>query len=283
MKENGITTNLAGPQRGHARSPENRPGAGRQAKLIQPVESAPSGVRYTTVRRSKPAPTPTPPAETRQPAAAAGHDAGGDEPAAGPLQLAETAAAPGLTNAFDFVCDALRTIESGPYRELLRAARRQGHTADDLNTAVRRLLGFRPPVPPPAPAPFDPVAAGERQVRELQTAEGGAWTGAELETRFGLSPATLHKRRKENRMVYWRDARHSFHYPKWQFTPTGALWPGLGEVLAAFQSTDEWRVVRYFLGERAQLDGRRPLDLLRQGEVARVVAHAQLHAAENTW
>jgi len=39
----------------------------------------------------------------------------------------------------------------------------------------------------------------------------------------------------------------------------------------------------YFLGQRSQLDELRPLDLLRHGDINKVLAHAQIHAEENTW
>ena len=130
---------------------------------------------------------------------------------------------------------------------------------------------------------FDPHDAGQRIVEELQTVEGGAWTGPELQTLFNLTPATLYRRRKEHRIIYWRDARHNFHYPKWQFTPSGALLPGIQEVLTMFQSEDEWRIIRYFLGKRAQLGGDRPLDMVHRGEKEKIVAHARIHAEENTW
>lgn len=130
---------------------------------------------------------------------------------------------------------------------------------------------------------FDPDERGRELAAEMQKAEGGSWTGAELETRFGLTPATLHRRRKEHRIVYWRDPVHEFHYPKWQFTPAGALLCGVQEVLAVFASRDEWRIMRYFLGPRDQFGGRRALDLLRAGQVGKVLAHAKAHAAENTW
>jgi hypothetical protein len=83
--------------------------------------------------------------------------------------------------------------------------------------------------------------------------------------------------------VFWRNAKHDFHYPKWQFTESGALLHGVPEVLQTFRSQDEWRVMRYFLGPRGQLADRTPLDLLRAGEVEKVVAHAKLHGEENTW
>lgn len=132
-------------------------------------------------------------------------------------------------------------------------------------------------------AKFDPHEAGLALVRQMQKAEGGAWTGAELHVRFDLTSATLHRRRAEHRIVFWRDAKENFHYPKWQFTPTGALLPGLQEVLQTFRSADEWRVMRYFLTPRQQLDHQPPLALLQRGEQDKVIAHARIHGQENTW
>jgi len=130
---------------------------------------------------------------------------------------------------------------------------------------------------------FDPMEAGRQVVAGMQQAEGGAWTGTELATKYGLTSANLHKRRTEYRIVWWKDARSQFHYPKWQFDVAGALLPGVQDVLRTFKSTDQWRVMRYFLAQRQQLDNRMPLDLLRSGDVERVTAHAKVHAEENTW
>jgi hypothetical protein len=60
---------------------------------------------------------------------------------------------------------------------------------------------------------------------------------------------------------------------------------GIEEVLEIFASDDQWRIMCYFLGKRLSLRGRRPLDLLREGKVAEVIAHAKTHAdpQENTW
>ncbi len=123
----------------------------------------------------------------------------------------------------------------------------------------------------------------DRIVAELKTAEGGAFTGAELATKFQLTASVLHRRRREHRVIFWRDPQHENRYPRWQFNEAGALLPGIQEVLQAFESFDEWRVMRYFLGPRKQLGGKRPLDLLRNGDIETVVNHARTHAAENTW
>jgi len=131
--------------------------------------------------------------------------------------------------------------------------------------------------------PFDPEAKGMEWVDKARRAEGGAWSGGELQERFQLSAANLHRRRKEHRIVFWRDARHAFFYPKWQFTGTGALGPGIEDILRIFKSFDEWRIMRYFLTPRYQLQGKRPLDLLRAGDIENVLSHARTHAEEGSW
>lgn len=130
---------------------------------------------------------------------------------------------------------------------------------------------------------FDPEEAGRQIVAEMQRAEGGAWTGAELAAHYGLTSAALHKRRIEHRIVWWKDARSRFHYPRWQFDSAGAPLPGVQDVLQTFESADPWRVMRYFLVPRHQLGNRTPLDLLRAGDFQTVAAHAKLHGEENTW
>jgi hypothetical protein len=117
----------------------------------------------------------------------------------------------------------------------------------------------------------------------MQRAEGGAYSSAQLGELFNLSAAVLHRRRGEHRIIYWRDPKNSYFYPCWQFNEAGALLPGIQEILQTFGSQDEWRIMRYFLGARQQLGGQRPLDLIRAGKIDAVLAHAQIHAAENTW
>ena len=130
---------------------------------------------------------------------------------------------------------------------------------------------------------FDPRERGLQIVEKAKTAEGGAWDGNDLSQKFRLSPAVLHRRRKEHRIIFWRDAQHNFFYPKWQFTESGALRPGIEEILNTFNSSDEWRIMRYFLSARYQLGEKRPLDLLRAGRVEEVLAHAKSNAEEGSW
>ncbi len=142
------------------------------------------------------------------------------------------------------------------------------------------LYGFAPPAD-------DPLAAARKRgiqaASHLQQMEGGSWTGAELKSQFDVNAATLHRRRKEHRVVFWRDARNAFHYPRWQFTVAGALRPGIQEVLEIFRSDDGWRLTQYFLTPRQQLDNKTPLDLITYGQIDRVITHAKHSNEENTW
>jgi hypothetical protein len=132
-------------------------------------------------------------------------------------------------------------------------------------------------------AAFDPVQEGLKTLARMRDAEGGSMTGAELLRHYHLTPATLHRRRKEHRIVFWQDARHGFHYPVWQFTATGSLIPGIQEVLRIFKSGNSTRVMRYFLGRRGQLEDKTPLECLRSGDKSKIIEHASRHYAEDTW
>jgi hypothetical protein len=178
----------------------------------------------------------------------------------------------------DFERDA-RAIEAEKLSKHARAAlNRMRSKVSTLQSALQQMLEELKEA-----KAFSPEEAGQQIVAELQKAEGGAYSGAELRAKWDLTAAVLHRRRKEHRILYWRDSRHDFFYPRWQFTEAGALLPGIQDILQLFNSEDEWRLMGYFLGSRRQLGNQRPLDLLRQGKVKEAVAHAQLHATENTW
>lgn len=154
------------------------------------------------------------------------------------------------------------------------------------NIIVFPLLRLKPRDPPGqyvGDAEQRLLSPGEKVIKELQNAEGGSMTCGDLKRRFKLRTSDLRRRREKYEIVYWREGKGVFHYPQWQFTTSGALLSGVEDVLAIFHSRDHWRVMCYFLGSRQQLDGRRPLDLLRSGKVETVVMHAWRHKKQETW
>ena len=125
------------------------------------------------------------------------------------------------------------------------------------------------------------IARGEVVRRKLAAGEGGSTSTARAARRLGVSQATVLRRWRRHRLIAWK---HGIvvRVPVWQFSG-GKMVSGTEEVLQIFRSEDQWRLLRYFLGKRVSLGGRRPLDLLREGKAAEVIAHAKRYAADNTW
>lgn len=122
---------------------------------------------------------------------------------------------------------------------------------------------------------------GEVVRQKLAADEGGSVSGAQAARLLGISKATVLRRWRGHRMVGWSEGKMA-RFPVWQFAGSKML-RGIEDVLQIFQSDDQWRVMRYFLGKRHSLADRRPLDLLRRGKVAEVLAHAKAFATDNTW
>jgi hypothetical protein len=125
------------------------------------------------------------------------------------------------------------------------------------------------------------LARGEIARRKLAAAEGGPISPAKVARLFGVTERTVVKRWCAFRLIAWRDEK-GIHFPVWQFRE-GKLLTGVEAVLQVFRSEDQWRVMLYFLGARLSLNGQRPLDMLRRGESAKLVAHAKALAEDGLW
>ena len=79
----------------------------------------------------------------------------------------------------------------------------------------------------------------------------------------------------------WQDECLPLRFPKWQFSQNGLL-PGIVKVTENFRGSDPWEAMLYFLAQHRSLDGKSPLDLLRAGEVGKVLRHAKEYS-EKTW
>lgn len=125
------------------------------------------------------------------------------------------------------------------------------------------------------------IALGELVRQKLAVAEGGPISAADAGRMLGVSKATVLRRWHHHRLIGWNHGR-LVRIPLWQFAGRKMV-RGIEEILRIFGSDDQWRVMRYFLGNRLSLAHRRPIDLLREGMTVEVVSHAKAHAEENTW
>lgn len=123
----------------------------------------------------------------------------------------------------------------------------------------------------------DPLTAaflrGAETKRALLRAEGGVLSAPQLAGHLGITPQGLGKRRERNQ-VFWLETGGGYVYPAFQVGPAGLL-PGIREVLDAFEETDPWARANFMLTGDARLGGRRPIDVLRDGDVAAVVRAAR--------
>ena len=95
-----------------------------------------------------------------------------------------------------------------------------------------------------------------------------------------MSKTAVLKRLEVGRLLAWREERlQAARFPRWQFDEHGQVRAGVEEVLVILNQDDRldaWAKILFFLQEKSSLQGRRPLDLLREGKLkqACLAAHA---------
>lgn len=118
--------------------------------------------------------------------------------------------------------------------------------------------------------------------QELAEAEGGSWSSDEVARLLQISKTAVLKRLAASRLLAWREERlQAARFPRWQFDAHGQVMCGLVQVLEILnQDTrlDAWGKMLFFLQSKASLNGRRPLDLLREGKLKQVLLAAQAYA-----
>ena len=122
------------------------------------------------------------------------------------------------------------------------------------------------------------IMRGLSAKERLKQEEGGSYSAEETRVLLKISKAAVLKRFQKGQLLGWREARQAaVRFPVWQFKDDDLL-PGMAEILATFSDIswmDEWARIGFFLGRRQSLEGKRPLDLLREGLVQHVRAMAE--------
>jgi hypothetical protein len=118
--------------------------------------------------------------------------------------------------------------------------------------------------------------------QQLVEAEGGSWSSEEVARLLHISKTAVLKRLTSGRLLAWREERlQAARFPRWQFDEHGQVLDGLEDVLRILNQDarlDAWGKMLFFLQEKPSLDGRRPVDLLRQGKLREVGLAAQAYA-----
>jgi hypothetical protein len=103
---------------------------------------------------------------------------------------------------------------------------------------------------------------------------GGVFKTEDVAEYLGITQQAVNKRRALRQLAGLTFRKRGYVYPAWQFTDRGTV-PGLEQVLRALAEHDEWMQNVFFINPNTRLNGKRPLDLLREGEIEEVIQAAK--------
>lgn len=128
------------------------------------------------------------------------------------------------------------------------------------------------------------LARGVIARRELENEEGGSYSALQVSRLLKTTRAIVDGRRLDNKLVAWQNAAGCWRYPVWQFCEDFVL-PGIQECLAEIReiNSDGMGALIFFLSARYSLEGKRPLDLLREGKVKKAILVAKRHDTHGAW
>jgi hypothetical protein len=121
------------------------------------------------------------------------------------------------------------------------------------------------------------IARGIPAKQKLQEDEGGSVSAEKAAENIAMSKQAILKRYQKGQIIGWREERQkAVRFPIWQFDEHRVL-DGIEETLQVLNvgnRLDDFGRMLFFLSNQGFLGGKRPIDCLRQGEIAQV-----LHAA----
>lgn len=91
----------------------------------------------------------------------------------------------------------------------------------------------------------------------------------------GISRQRVDRRVKERTLLAVPGPSNRRLYPTIQFNRDGSVVDGLKPVLEALPTRNAWAALNFLARPEPRLDGRTPVDLLKQGEIDIVVAAAR--------
>jgi hypothetical protein len=129
---------------------------------------------------------------------------------------------------------------------------------------------------------FEPDARARAVLRGLEYARedlrdaGGAYDLDQVRAVLnGVSRQAITKRVKDGSLLAVPGPNGKRSYPTFQFTGEGTVVSGLKAVLDAFPSRNPWMVLNFLVNPQDGLGDRKPIDLLRAGDVDAVVSAAR--------
>jgi len=154
-------------------------------------------------------------------------------------------------------------------RKIASAAARSARAAPP-KAALLDSEAFRPDAR--ARALLEGIRIAQDDLREA----GGAFDVDEVRTILrGVSRQAVDRRVQEGSLLAVPGPHNRRSYPTLQFNPDGTIVAGLKAVREALPTSNPWTVLNFLAQPDDRLDGRKPIDLLRRGDVHLVVEAAR--------
>jgi hypothetical protein len=122
------------------------------------------------------------------------------------------------------------------------------------------------------------IARGLSARQQLIAEEGGSLSADEAAKEIGLSKTAILNRYHHGHIIGWREERqNAVRFPVWQFSQHHVI-PGIEQTLRVLNQEgriDDWGRMLFFLQKNRRLNGRRPLDYLRENKIEPVLVAAQ--------
>lgn len=133
-------------------------------------------------------------------------------------------------------------------------------------------------------AAFAPDVRGRAILEGVRVAEqdledaGGAYDLEQVRTLLrGISRQAIDKRVQEGSLLAVPGPSNHRSYPTLQFNRDGSIVAGLRDVREALPVESPWAVLNFLVNPDDRLEGRKPIDVLRSGNVDEVIEAARLY------
>jgi hypothetical protein len=179
-------------------------------------------------------------------------------------QVREGDSSPLVGHVVSAITSMLQTLPSGIQGQALRSAYERAQPAETREKSHEELYD-------------EMVAESVGLEQEVLEADGGLVGSGEFARLLGMSseetPRNYHR---QGKVLAIRKGERALRFPAWQ-VHNGQLLPGLKKVIEVLNAkdADPLSQIIFFVYECDELEGARPLDLLRRGKVDEVVMAAR--------
>jgi hypothetical protein len=172
----------------------------------------------------------------------------------------------------EFIGELVRDLKKG---DRVRIPHELGDVILQSKRAALKLRAYRPPSNAFEPSPRAQALLRGKEISENDLkANHGAYTLEDVQTLLGISRQAIDKKVRENALLAVPGPHGRRRYPVVQFSAEGIL-PGLDEVLNSLPSANGWFRFNFLVNDDSHLNGRRPIDVLKEGKVDLVVRAAR--------